>query len=150
MAHQLIQGSYHIYQPTNTTAPAREIKWIQHKEHQRIHDININMDNALKAQVIDTIDDTYICELCIKYKGYLVITTWYLINHLLDWYGKITPADIEDCKCRMNEPIATTQPIDIFFQWINDCVQYANVGQVASTGEQILRTAYHAVSTLGH
>jgi hypothetical protein len=66
-----------------------------------------------------------------KYAGwYLGITTRDRINHLLDQYGKITPAVIEECKCRMNEPIDSTQPIDISFQRIDDCVQYADVGRV--------------------
>jgi hypothetical protein len=50
----------------------------------------------------------------------------------------------------MNEPIDSTQPIDIFFQKVDDCVQYAADGQVAYTTVQILQTAYHAVSTSGY
>jgi hypothetical protein len=72
------------------------------------------------------------------------------LDHLLDRYGKITPADIEACKRRMIEPIDSTQPIDIFFQRIDECVQYAVDGQVGFSAEQILQTAYHAVSTSGY
>jgi hypothetical protein len=50
----------------------------------------------------------------------------------------------------MNEPINSTQPLDIFFQQVDDCVQYAADGQVAFTTDQILQTAYHAVSTSGY
>ncbi len=49
----------------------------------------------------------------------------------------------------MNKPIDLTQPIDVFFQRIDDCVQYAADGRIAFTAEQILQTAYHAVSTSG-
>ena len=41
-----------------------------------------------------------------------------------------------------------SQTIDLFFQRINDCVQYASDGKFAFTNRQILQTAYHAVSTL--
>ena len=108
------------------------------------------MDDALKAQLIDSVDDTYLCEVRNKYTGYLGINNRDLIDHLLDRYGKITPADIEACKFQMNEPIKSSQPIDLFFQRINDCVQYASDGQVAFTNGKILQTAYHAVSTSGH
>ena len=40
--------------------------------------------------------------------------------------------------------------MDIFFQHIDDCVQYESDGQVAFTNGKILQTAYHAVSTSGH
>jgi hypothetical protein len=50
----------------------------------------------------------------------------------------------------MIEPIDATQPINIFFQRIDRCVQYADDGQVAFTAKQILQMTYHAVSTLGY
>jgi len=142
-------GALPIIPPAATT-PAREQIRIIHKEQRHIFDNHHNMDDALKAQVIDTINDTYICELRNKYTGYLGITTRDLLDHLLDRYGKITPADIEECKRKMIEPIDSTQPIDVFFQRIDDCVQYADDGRVAFTAEQILQTAYHAVSTSGY
>ena len=49
----------------------------------------------------------------------------------------------------MNAPIDVSQPIDVFFQRIDDCVQYAADGKVAFTTGQIMQTAYHAVSTSG-
>jgi hypothetical protein len=136
--------------PAGTTTPASEQICNEHKEERRIYDNHINMDNALKSQIIDTIQETYICEIRNKYTGYLGVTTRDIIDHLLDRYGKITPADIESCKRRMIEPIDSSQPIDLFFQRIDDCVQYADNGQVAFTPEQILQTAYHAVSPSGH
>ena len=49
----------------------------------------------------------------------------------------------------MNKPIDATQTIGIYFKRIDDTVQYAANGNVAFTTEQILQTAYHAVSTTG-
>jgi len=136
--------------PNNPTSALRETQRLHHQEERRIYENHQNMDDALKAQVIDTINDTYLCELRNKYTGYLGISTRDLFDHLLDRYGKITPADIEDCKRRMNDPIDATQPIDVYFQKVDDCVQYAADGQVAFTPDQILQTAYHAVSTSGY
>jgi hypothetical protein len=42
-----------------------------------------------------------------------------------------------------------TQPIDVYFQTIDDCVQFATDGQVPFTPTQIVQTAYHAVSKSG-
>jgi hypothetical protein len=50
----------------------------------------------------------------------------------------------------MNDSLDSTQPIDMYFQKVDDCVQYAADGRVAFTPDQILQTAYHAISTSGH
>jgi hypothetical protein len=79
-------------------AATREALRLQHKEARHIFDNNQSMDDALKAQIIDTINSTFLCELRNKYTGYLGISTRDLIDHLLDRYGKITPANIAACK----------------------------------------------------
>jgi hypothetical protein len=56
---------------------------------------------------------------------------------------------IAACKQRINKPLDATQPIDVYFQKIDDCIQYADDGQVAFTTDQILQTTYHAISTSG-
>ena len=56
------------------------------------------MEDALKSLIIDSVDDVYIDELRNKYTGYFGITARDLLDHLLDRYGKITPADVEECK----------------------------------------------------
>jgi hypothetical protein len=132
------------------SAVMQEQQGTQHKEVHHIYHNHGNTDDALKAQVIDTINDAYLCEMHNKYTGCLGITTQDLFDHLLDRYSKITPADIKDCKRHMNEPIDSTQPINIFFQKINESVQYAGDRQVAFTTDQILQTMYHAVSTSGY
>jgi hypothetical protein len=53
--------------PNNTSTTTRTNRLLQHTEARRIYDNNQNMDDALKAQVIDTINDTYLCELRNKY-----------------------------------------------------------------------------------
>ena len=134
----------------NLAVVTRETRKTAHEEARRIYNKHTNMDDALIVQLIDSVDNNYFSEVRNKYTGYLGITTRDLIDHLLDRYDKITPADIEECKVRMNEPIDSSQPIDLFFQRINNCVQYASDGQVTFTNGQILQTAYHAVSTSGH
>ena len=138
-----------ILQPAGR-AVDREQQRQNHKEQRRIYENHQNMEDALKTQVIDTVNDTYLCELRNKYTGYMGVSTRDLFDHLLDRYGKITPANIEECKKRMNEALDSTQPIDIYFQKIDECIQYAADGHVAFTPDQILQTAYHAISTSGY
>ena len=56
------------------------------------------MENALKYLIIDSVDDVYISKLRNKYTGYLGITTYDLLDHLINQYRKITPADNQKCK----------------------------------------------------
>jgi hypothetical protein len=121
----------------------------EHHEEGRVFDNHHKMDNALKAQVINTIQETYLCEIRNKYTGYFGVTSRDLLNHLLDRYGNLTPANIEECKRKMNEPIDSTKLIDVFFQRVDECIQYAVDGRVAFLAKQILQTTYHAVSTSG-
>ena len=131
------------------SAEVRQTNFLNHKEERRIFDNNNTMEDALKALIIDSVEDTYLAELRNKYTGYLGISARDLIDHLLDRYGKITAADIEQCKKDMHLPIDSTQPIDLYFQRIDDSVQYAADGNVAFTPGQILQTSYHAVSASG-
>ena len=131
------------------SAEVRQTNFQNHKELRRIFDNHQSMEDALKAAIIDAVDDTYIGELRDKYTGYLGVTPMDLLDHLLDRYGKITPADIEHCKKMMQDPIDSSQPIDVYFKRIDDSVQYAADGQVAFTTGQILQTTYHAVSATG-
>jgi hypothetical protein len=63
------------------TTAQREAHQSQHKEAQRIYENHQNMHDALKSQVIDTINDTYLCELRNKYTGYLGVSTRDLFDH---------------------------------------------------------------------
>ena len=136
--------------PNRASTENREEIIRQHKEDRRIFDNNANMDDALKGQIINTLEDMYMCELRNKYTGCLGVTTRGLLDHLIDRYGKITTADLEANKSRMNEPIDTTQTIEVLLKRINDCIQYADDGEVPFTPEKIFQTAYHAVSTCSH
>jgi hypothetical protein len=108
------------------------------------------MDDALKAQIVGAIHYNFITEKSHKYTGFLGVSTRDLLDHLLERYRKITAANIEECKNKMNQPMDSTQSIDTFFRRIDDCVQYAIDRKVAFTNEQILQTAYHAIASSGY
>ena len=50
---------------------------------------------ALKHQTIETIEDTYISELCNKYTVFMGVKTINLVYHLMDKYGKMTETDLK-------------------------------------------------------
>jgi hypothetical protein len=128
---------------------AREINRINDRAAQKLFEQHNNMNAALKTQIIDSIADTYIGELHNRYTGYMVVTPRDLIDHLLERYGRITASDIANCRTKVEAPMDPTQPIDVYFQNIDDCIQFATDGQVPFTALQIVQTAYHAISKSG-
>jgi hypothetical protein len=107
------------------------------------------MNGALKTQIINVVADTYIGELKNRYNVYMGVVPSGLIDHLLERYGRITASNIANCRTRMEAPMAPIQPIDVYFQNIDDCVQFATDGQVTFTALQIVQTAHHAIRKSG-
>ena len=94
------------YIPNGSTTETREqIIREEHKEDRYIFDNKTTMDDALKGEMVDTIEDAYLYDLRNRYTRYLGVTTRDLPDHLIDWYGKITAANHEANKIRMNDPI---------------------------------------------
>ena len=87
------------------------------------------MDDALKTQLLDAVENPYVSELHNRYTGYMGVTTRDLLDHLMDRYGNITAVDLKANEARINKALDNPRPIDIFFQRINDSVQYANDGK---------------------
>ena len=49
----------------------------------------------------------------------------------------------------MEEPLDTSQPIDVYFQRIDDCLQFAADTESPFSAQQTLETVYYAVSASG-
>ena len=80
---------------SNTTSDHRYQPQLQHDKRQRIYKNIGTMDKALNNQVIDSVKDTYLKELNIKYTGFLGVTCHNIFEHLLDRCGRITTMDLE-------------------------------------------------------
>jgi len=126
---------------------AREQITNEFDESKRIFLNHHNMDLALKALIIEAVDSVYLEEKRDRYTGFLAVTARDIMNHLLQRYGKITASDLMANKRKMDEPFDPSVPIDVYFKRIDECVQYATDAETAYTSEQILQTAYYAISS---
>ena len=131
------------------TAVHRDTIIQEHKEQRHLYDTITNVDLALKKLVLAAIDDVYLNEKKHRYTGYLNISTLDLLTHLMQRYGKITPLAIKQNKTLMEEPLDTSQPIDVYFRRVDDCVQFAVDANSPFSAQQILETAYYAVIASG-
>ena len=111
--------------------------------------MHVNMNDTLKAQIINTIDETYLSKKQNKYTAYLGSTARDLVTHLLDRYRRITPDDLESKKQKMNEDFDSTLPITTYFKNIEDAVQFVDNGSVPFIKSQVLQMAYNAINYSG-
>ena len=79
MNHRLHQ-TYH--QPRPVLSNRNSVN--QHAEEHRILTNRVNMDDALKTQVLDAVEEPYVSELRNRYTGYMGVTTRDLLDHLMD------------------------------------------------------------------
>jgi hypothetical protein len=135
--------------PANATTPQREIIRANHKEQQRLHENNGNMDDAIKSMIVEAVDETYLSELHNKFTAFLGVTTRDMLDHLLDRHGKISAADLDATKKLFDSAIDSTQPIAVYFKKIDDALSFAADANTPWTPAQVLQTAYHAVSSTG-
>ena len=89
--------------PPTTTSVARQQLRDQHTEELRIFTNHINMDDALKTQLLDSVEDPYVRKLCNRYTVYMGVTTRDLLDHLMGLYGNITAADPKSNKACINK-----------------------------------------------
>eukprot|EP00957_Ditylum_brightwellii_P051483 3903229-Ditylum_brightwellii.AAC.1 len=102
------------------------------------------MQELLKAQIHEAVDDVYIRQLKNKYIGHLGVSICDLLDHLLDQYGKITTADIASDNEQFLERLSMDQPIDVYFTKIDDSIQYAADVKTPYTAQQIVKAAENA------
>eukprot|EP00957_Ditylum_brightwellii_P161584 12302532-Ditylum_brightwellii.AAC.1 len=102
------------------------------------------MQELLKVQVQEAVDDVYTRQLKNKCTRYLGVTICGLLDHLLDRYGKITVANITSNNEQFLEGMDMDRPIDIYFTKIDDSIQYAVDGKTPFTAQQIVTAAENA------
>ena len=52
-----------------------------------------------------------------------------LLDHLIDQYGNITAADLKSNEACINKSFDNARSIEVFFQKVDDAVQYADDGK---------------------
>ena len=105
------------------------------------------MDLALKSLIIEALDAVYLEEKRDRYTGFLKVTAKDIMTHLIHQYRKITASGQMANKRRIDEPLDPLIPIDVYFKRIDECVKFATDEETAYTPEQILQTAYYAISS---
>eukprot|EP00957_Ditylum_brightwellii_P030704 2326381-Ditylum_brightwellii.AAC.1 len=82
------------------------------KEENKIENNHCTVQEAVKQQVPEVVDDMYLCQIKNKYAEYMGVLIQDILPHILNWYVKITPKDPEDYNESFKEGIDMSEPID--------------------------------------
>eukprot|EP00957_Ditylum_brightwellii_P141269 10763447-Ditylum_brightwellii.AAC.1 len=86
--------------PTRTTLPGNASSQVRYDEDNRYkkkldtYENHIAMGDVMKKQIQDAVEDFFMRQLRHKYSAYLGITLRDVLDHLMDRYGQIKPADL--------------------------------------------------------
>ena len=135
--------------PANATGVQISSLQKAHKDETTAFHQYINVDKALKQQLIEAVDDIYLKALRNKYVGFSNQTFLTMMAHLYLHYAKISPSDLTLNNKAMKKAYDPNQPIENLFEQINDAVEYAAAGKNPYTDAQIESTAYQLVFNTG-
>ena len=83
------------------------------------------------------------------YIGFHSVSTKNLMDHLMERYRKTRSSDLEACRQSLVAHIEVDCRIDVYFQRVEDAIQFALNGKTPFTLAQILQTEYHGVKKTG-
>ena len=72
-----------------------------------------------------------------------------MITHLYDFFGKISPHDLEDNAEKIMTPDDPFLPITTLFTQVENCVAYSEAGNIPFTPTQIIRKVYLLILETG-
>ena len=135
--------------PANSNAQETNVITRGHREDLRVWREYINVDAALKQQLIKAVNPLYLRTLQHRHTGFSNSTTRNLIEHLMQSYGNITPNDLSHNDTVFRKPYDPNQPIETFYSQIEDAMDYADAGRSAYTAAQVVTNAYSLISNTG-
>ena len=69
-----------------------------------------------------------------------------LMYNLMERYRKIRSSELEACRQSLSDHIEAARPIDVYFQQVEDAIQFAQDRKTPFTPAQIVHTEYHTVN----
>ena len=108
-----------------------------------------NVQNALKQQLLASVDDIYVRTLRNVHTGYARVTTLQILSHLYQVYGRLTPMAMQENDTRFRQAYNPSEPFELLIQQIEDAQAFAAAGGQAYSAEQIVSNAYNIVHHTG-
>ena len=104
------------------------------------------MDNALKNQLVNDIDDIYIKELQDRVRVFDTLSVRDILQYLYQTYGSITPAQLTANDERFRAPYDGYTDLEAYFNGIYDCLFMADKANQPYSEGQTLTAASSAIT----
>ena len=89
-----------------------------------MYKLDKNVDAALKQEIIAEVEEIYLSANKQRYMSIHRVSKKSLVDHLMEKYGKIYASEIEACRQALVEPIEVDRLIKLYFQWVEDAIQF--------------------------
>jgi hypothetical protein len=123
-AHMRVYACFSLVVAGMTAAVIAETTRL-HKDATGVYHTYHNVDQAIKKLIIEAFDDAYPNALSEEIVGYANFTSLQLLTHLLTYYAMIDPTELTQNYERLNAPYDPNQPIETFFQQVQDARAFA-------------------------
>jgi hypothetical protein len=120
-----------------------------HKESLRLWKEKNTVDEALKKQIISTVETIYLKSINNYYSGYSGIPARAMIDHLYARYGNINPTRIEENDAAFKADYDPSEPIEVLFQQIEETTTFASAAKQPYTSQQIITNSYNILQRTG-
>ena len=107
------------------------------------------MEATLKSQMIDAVEDTYLCVMRGRYIGYLGVSVMDLLDHILLRYGKINDDDLVKNMKPFHLPLKNGDPIDLYYKQVEDFRGFSVDGNDPISVKTIVNNGLNAVQGTG-
>ena len=108
-----------------------------------------NLQQALKKQLINSLDPVYLRARKDRNTGFAKVSLRDLLQFLFDNYGQITPIKLANNNEQIKTAWDPNTPFEMLIDQIENCQDLADAGNQPFTTEQILNTAYMLVFNTG-
>ena len=109
----------------------------------------VNLQNALKKQLIAAVDPLFLQTIRQQYVGFANRSLREMLQHLYDTYADISAENLEENDKKMREPWDPNAPFEELIKQIKDAVDLADHAGAPYSQEQIVNTAYNLVERTG-
>jgi hypothetical protein len=135
--------------PAGSTAAQISATERIHKEQMRIYREYLNIETALKSQLIKCIDPIYLHAKRNRIVGFANQSIKSILQYLFDTYGMVTAQDLDKNLEQLRKPWNPETPFETIIDQIDECQEYASSANQAYPPSMILNQAYNLVFNTG-
>ena len=118
----------------------------EHEEFMRELRLFKAVENALKNQLVNAIDDIYIKDIWDRVTGFVTRSVRDILQYLYQTYGSVTPAQLTANNERFRAPYDGSTDLEAYFKGIDDCLFMADKANQPYYKGQTLTAASSAIT----